>query len=54
MVQMALYADAERGRYPLWESLDHPDLFPGSGILFVTVTVRPLAYAALFSIHPIP
>ena len=36
---MALYADAERGRYPVWQSFDHPDFFPGSGILFVTVTV---------------
>lgn len=37
---MALYADTERGRYPVWQSFDHPDFFPGSGILFVTVTVR--------------
>ncbi|KAF9643186.1 amine oxidase [Thelephora ganbajun] len=36
--QMALYADVERGRYPVWQSFDHPDFFPGSGILFVTVT----------------
>jgi len=35
---MALYADHERGRYPVWQSLDHPNFFPGSGILFVTVT----------------
>ena len=36
---MALYADRERGRYPIWQSLDDPDFFPGSGILFTTVTV---------------
>ena len=36
---MALYADTERGRYPVWQSLDHIGFFPGSGILFVTVTV---------------
>ena len=39
---MALYADQERGRYPAWQSVDHPDYFPGSGVLFVTVTVCPL------------
>ena len=36
---MALYADSDRGRYPVWQSLDHPNFFPGSGIVFVTVTV---------------
>ena len=36
---MALYADPERGRYPIWQSLDHKNFFPGSGILFVIVTV---------------
>ena len=36
---MAIYADSERGRYPVWQSLDHPNFFPGSGIVFVTVTV---------------
>jgi polyamine oxidase len=36
---MALYADPERGRYPVWQSLDHENFFPGSGIIFVTVTV---------------
>ncbi|KAI0752122.1 amine oxidase [Fomes fomentarius] len=35
---MALYADPERGRYPVWQSLDHENFFPGSGIVFVTVT----------------
>ena len=39
-LKMALYADSERGRYPVWQSLDHVNFFPGSGILFVTVTVR--------------
>ncbi|KAI0668914.1 amine oxidase [Trametes maxima] len=36
--EMALYADPERGRYPVWQSLDHENFFPGSGIIFVTVT----------------
>ncbi|KAI0341230.1 amine oxidase [Trametopsis cervina] len=36
--EIALYADRERGRYPVWQSLDDPDFFPGSGILFTTVT----------------
>ncbi|KAI6145934.1 hypothetical protein BKA82DRAFT_1006193 [Pisolithus tinctorius] len=35
---IGLYADQQKGRYPVWESLDHPDLYPGSGIIFVTVT----------------
>jgi len=37
---MAIYADKERGRYPIWQSLDHVDFLPGSGLVFVTVTVR--------------
>ncbi|EPQ50455.1 amine oxidase [Gloeophyllum trabeum ATCC 11539] len=36
--EFALYAGQERGYYPVWQSLDHPKLYPGSGILFVTVT----------------
>lgn len=36
--QFALYADHERGWYPVWQSLDMDGFFPGSGILFVTVT----------------
>ncbi|KAI0087580.1 amine oxidase [Irpex rosettiformis] len=36
--EIALYADRERGRYPIWQSLDDPDFFPGSGILLTTVT----------------
>ncbi|KAF8660706.1 hypothetical protein AX16_001573 [Volvariella volvacea WC 439] len=36
--EMALYADPERGRYPVWQSLDHKNFYPGSGLLFVTVT----------------
>ncbi|KAK0207704.1 hypothetical protein IW262DRAFT_1418961 [Armillaria fumosa] len=36
--EMGLYADPERGRYSTWQSLDHPNFFPGSGIIFVTVT----------------
>ncbi|KAG2148956.1 amine oxidase [Suillus clintonianus] len=36
--EMAIYADKERGRYPIWQSLDHVKFFPGSGLVFVTVT----------------
>ncbi|CAL1697874.1 unnamed protein product [Somion occarium] len=36
--EMGLYADPERGRYPVWQSLDHKNFFSGSGIFFVTVT----------------
>ncbi|OAX35722.1 amine oxidase [Rhizopogon vinicolor AM-OR11-026] len=36
--QMALYADETRGRYPVWQSLDQGGFYPGSGIIFVTVT----------------
>jgi polyamine oxidase len=36
--EMALYADQQRGKYPVWQSLDHVGFFPGSGIVFVTVT----------------
>ncbi|KAI0365871.1 amine oxidase [Pilatotrama ljubarskyi] len=36
--EIALYADHERGRYPIWQSLDHEAFFPGCGILFATVT----------------
>ncbi|KDR74114.1 hypothetical protein GALMADRAFT_124393 [Galerina marginata CBS 339.88] len=36
--EMAVYADSERGRYPVWQSLDHVNFLPGSGIIFVTVT----------------
>ena len=36
--QFFLYADpVVRGYYPVWQSLDHPDFLPGSGIIFVTV-----------------
>ncbi|THH28146.1 hypothetical protein EUX98_g6045 [Antrodiella citrinella] len=34
--EMGLYADRERGRYAVWQSLDHMNYFPGSGIIFVT------------------
>ncbi|KAI6038887.1 hypothetical protein EDC04DRAFT_2603576 [Pisolithus marmoratus] len=30
----------QKGKYPVWQSLDHPGIFPGSGIIFVTVTVQ--------------
>lgn len=36
--EFALYADPTRGTYPVWQSLDHPDFFPGSGLIFATVT----------------
>ncbi|KAI0303520.1 amine oxidase [Multifurca ochricompacta] len=36
--EFALYADHERGWYPVWQSLDMDGFFSGSGILFVTVT----------------
>ncbi|KAJ7707534.1 amine oxidase [Mycena rosella] len=36
--QIALYADRERGRYPVWQSLDLEGFLPGSGIIFATVT----------------
>ncbi|KAG8215259.1 hypothetical protein J3R82DRAFT_8813 [Butyriboletus roseoflavus] len=36
--EMGLYAAEQRGKYPIWQSLDHVGFFPGSGILFVTVT----------------
>jgi polyamine oxidase len=36
--QFFLYADPhERGWYPVWQSLSHPDFIPGSGILFGTL-----------------
>ncbi|KAG6887634.1 hypothetical protein C0992_011411, partial [Termitomyces sp. T32_za158] len=36
--EFGLYADSERGRYPVWQSLDKEGFMPGSGIIFVTVT----------------
>jgi len=36
--EIAIYADRIRGRYPVWQSLDHENYFPGSGVLFATVT----------------
>jgi len=36
--QFAVYADIERGRYPIWQGLDLNGFFPGSGVLFATVT----------------
>ncbi|KAH0833997.1 hypothetical protein J3R83DRAFT_11233 [Lanmaoa asiatica] len=36
--EMGLYAGKQRGKYPVWQSLDHIGFFPGSGIIFVTVT----------------
>ncbi|KAG1727406.1 flavin-containing amine oxidoreductase-domain containing protein [Suillus lakei] len=37
-ILMAIYADKERGRYPIWQSLDHINFFPNSSLVFVTVT----------------
>ncbi|KAI6135382.1 amine oxidase [Pisolithus thermaeus] len=36
--EIGLYADQQKGRYPVWQSLDYPGIYPGSGIIFVTVT----------------
>jgi len=36
--EFALYADGERGRYPIWQSIDLDGFMPGSGVIFVTVT----------------
>jgi len=36
--QMGLYADTTRGRYPVWQNMNLTEFFPGSGIIFVTVT----------------
>ncbi|KAL8277358.1 hypothetical protein RQP46_010198 [Phenoliferia psychrophenolica] len=37
--EMGLFADPhQRGRYPVWQSLDHRGFFPGSHIYFVTIT----------------
>lgn len=42
--EFLLYASPIRGYYPVWQSLDHPNFLPGSGILFVTVvTDQPYA-----------
>ena len=35
-----LYASPQRGYYPVWQSLDHQDFLPGSGIFFVTVVTE--------------
>ncbi|KAG9311033.1 amine oxidase [Chiua virens] len=36
--QMGLYASEQRGKYPVWQNLDTVGFFPGSNIVFVTVT----------------
>ncbi|KAI9461926.1 amine oxidase [Lactarius psammicola] len=36
--QFGVYADSERGRYPIWQSLDLDGFVPGSGVIFATVT----------------
>ncbi|KAF8263150.1 hypothetical protein EI94DRAFT_1807680 [Lactarius quietus] len=35
----AIYADIERGKYSAWQTLDHKNFLPGSGVLFATVSV---------------
>ncbi|KAL4071562.1 hypothetical protein V8B97DRAFT_405456 [Scleroderma yunnanense] len=42
--EMGLYADMQRGKYPVWQNLDHVGFFPGSGIIFATVTGDYAAY----------
>lgn len=43
--QFSLYADPiRRGHYALFQNLDHPDFLPGSGIIFITLAGRPLAW----------
>ncbi|KAH9177175.1 amine oxidase [Lactarius sanguifluus] len=36
--EFAVYADSERGRYPIWQGLDIDGFAPGSGVIFATVT----------------
>ncbi|KZT69427.1 amine oxidase [Daedalea quercina L-15889] len=36
--QMGVYADTTRGYYPVWQNMNLTDFFPGSGVIFVTVT----------------
>ncbi|KAG6330222.1 hypothetical protein ID866_8866 [Astraeus odoratus] len=43
--EMGLYADHQRGKYPVWQNLDHVDFFPGSGIIATTVTGNYARYA---------
>jgi hypothetical protein len=31
-IKTASYANSERGRYPIWQSLDHPNFLPGSRV----------------------
>lgn len=52
--QMGLYADSERGRYPVWQSLDHVNFLLGSRILFVTVTVCSLHLSSCTKILIVP
>ncbi|KAI5988509.1 hypothetical protein EDC04DRAFT_2992942 [Pisolithus marmoratus] len=35
--EIGLYADPQRGKYPVWQNLDHPDFLPGSKVIFATV-----------------
>ncbi|TFY63914.1 hypothetical protein EVJ58_g2955 [Rhodofomes roseus] len=36
--QMGIFADSTRGYYPVWQNMNLTDFFPGSGVIFVTVT----------------
>ena len=36
-IELFLYASPTRGYYPLFQSVDHKNFHPGSGILFVTI-----------------
>ncbi|KAI9430824.1 amine oxidase [Lactarius indigo] len=36
--EFAVYADSERGRYPVWQGLDIDGFMPGSGVIVATVT----------------
>ena len=44
---MGLYATNQRGKYPVWQNLDHAGFFPGSGIILVTVTVSEFRVAMI-------
>ncbi|KAF8425812.1 hypothetical protein L210DRAFT_3765284 [Boletus edulis BED1] len=37
--ELGLHAAKQRGKYPVWQSLDHVGLFPGSSSIFVAATI---------------
>ncbi|KAI5988510.1 hypothetical protein EDC04DRAFT_2992954 [Pisolithus marmoratus] len=45
-------ANQQKGKYPVWQSLDHPGIFPGSGIIFVTVTLQQEVMEVLRRMYP--